>query len=102
MAEQDLPIEDIQNPSLVEELQARVSKAEAALGQKEEENAALRKQLQEFEARWSDHENSMKSMESQWQKQIEALQVSFHVPHAYVYKYSSIFFIMILELYPRE
>ncbi|KAM7504059.1 hypothetical protein LguiB_002963 [Lonicera macranthoides] len=73
---EDLQMEDIQNPSLVEELQARVSKAEAALGQKEEENAALQKQLQQFEARWSDHENSMKSMESRWQKQIEVLQMS--------------------------
>ncbi|KAJ8764679.1 hypothetical protein K2173_007767 [Erythroxylum novogranatense] len=66
---------DAQN-SLLAELQKRVVKAEAALGQKEEENAALREQLQQFERRWSDYEAKMKTMEEMWQMQMESLQAS--------------------------
>lgn len=64
-------------PSVVEELQRRVSMAEANLGKKEEENAALREQVQEFEARRLEYEAKMKSMEDTWQKQMVSLQVSF-------------------------
>ncbi|GFQ06239.1 myosin-2 [Phtheirospermum japonicum] len=63
-------------PSVVEELQKRVLMAEATIGRKEKENAALREQVQQFEARWSEYESKMKSMESTWQKQMASLQMS--------------------------
>ncbi|KAK9268785.1 hypothetical protein L1049_000548 [Liquidambar formosana] len=72
-----LPQEHVQVlPSVLAELQRRVLKAEATLGQKEEENAALREQLQQFETRWSEYEAKMKSMEEMWQKQMASLQMS--------------------------
>ncbi|OMP04597.1 IQ motif, EF-hand binding site [Corchorus olitorius] len=63
-------------PSVMAELQRRVLKAEAALGQKEQENATLREQLQQYEARWLEYEAKMKSMEEMWQKQMASLQTS--------------------------
>ncbi|KAL0443486.1 UNVERIFIED_CONTAM: Myosin-2 [Sesamum latifolium] len=63
-------------PSVVEELQKRVVMAEVALGRKERENAALREQVQQFEARWLEYESKMKSMEEMWQKQMASLQMS--------------------------
>ncbi|KAK3010950.1 hypothetical protein RJ639_011846 [Escallonia herrerae] len=73
----DLPPEHVQSPpSVVEELQRRVLKAETTLVQKEEENVALREQVQQFEARWSEYEAKMKSMEEMWQKQMATLQMS--------------------------
>ncbi|KAL3821565.1 hypothetical protein ACJIZ3_007470 [Penstemon smallii] len=63
----DLPSDML--PSVVEELRSKVSMAELTLGQKEKENAALREQVQQFEAR-------MKSMEDMWQKQMASLQMS--------------------------
>ncbi|KAJ4981808.1 hypothetical protein NE237_032645 [Protea cynaroides] len=62
--------------SVIAELQKRVLKAEAALGQKEEENTALRQELRQFEARWSDYEAKMKYVEEMWQKQMISLQMS--------------------------
>ncbi|KAI3466158.1 hypothetical protein Pfo_022821 [Paulownia fortunei] len=70
----DLPPEML--PSVVEELQKRVLMAEATLGHKEKENAALREQVQQYEARWSEYEAKMKSMEEMWQKQMASLQMS--------------------------
>ncbi|GAB2284575.1 hypothetical protein Dimus_019029 [Dionaea muscipula] len=64
------------SPSLLSELERRFAKAEATLTQKEEENAALRAQLQQYDKRWLDYEAKMKSMEEMWQKQIQSLQVS--------------------------
>ncbi|XP_059661565.1 myosin-2-like [Cornus florida] len=73
----DLSQEHIQaQPPVFAELQNRVMEAEATLGQKEEENAALREQLQQVEARWSEYEAKMKSMEEMWQKQMASLQTS--------------------------
>ncbi|XP_039026501.1 myosin-2-like isoform X2 [Hibiscus syriacus] len=63
-------------PSVMSELQRRVLKAEATLGQKEQENTTLREQLQQYEARWLDYEAKMKSMEDMWQKQMASLQTS--------------------------
>ncbi|GAB4849560.1 hypothetical protein Ancab_004354 [Ancistrocladus abbreviatus] len=63
-------------PSVVLELQRRIAKAEATLGKKEVENAALKEQLQQYEKRWLEYEAKMKSMEEMWQKQIKSLQVS--------------------------
>ncbi|XP_047971824.1 myosin-2-like [Salvia hispanica] len=61
---------------VVEELQKRVSMAEATLGQKETENMGLREQVVQYEARWSEYEAKVKSMEEMWQKQITSLQMS--------------------------
>ena len=71
---QGLPEENL--PSATEELQRRVLMAEANLARKEKENAALREQVQQFEARWLEYEVKMKSMEDTWQKQMSSLQVS--------------------------
>ncbi|URE49177.1 MYSc [Musa troglodytarum] len=65
------------HPSIVAELKSQMRKAEAALREKEEENAILKQQLQEYETRWSEYELKMKSMEETWQKQLTALQMSF-------------------------
>lgn len=75
--EQDLRPENLS--LVVEELRKSVSMAEATLGQKETENMALREQVKQYEARWSEYEARMKSMEEMWQKQIASLQVSFPV-----------------------
>ena len=64
---------------VVEELQKRVSMAEATLGQKETENMGLREQVVQYEARWSEYEAKVKSMEEMWQKQITSLQVSLFI-----------------------
>jgi hypothetical protein len=69
---------DIQT-SILAELQKRVVKAEVTVAQKEEENAALKDQLQQNEKRWLDYEAKMKAMEEMWQVQMASLQVSFHV-----------------------
>lgn len=63
-------------PAVLAELQKRALKAEAMLKQKEEENAALREELQQFETKWSEYESRMKSMEETWQKQMASLQMS--------------------------
>ncbi|XP_030549734.1 myosin-2 [Rhodamnia argentea] len=63
-------------PAVLAELQKRALKAESTLKQKEEENAALREELQQFETKWSDYEARMKSMEETWQKQMASLQMS--------------------------
>ncbi|XP_022753232.1 myosin-2-like isoform X2 [Durio zibethinus] len=63
-------------PSVMAELQRRVLKAEATLGQKEKENSTLQEQLQQYQARWLEYEARMKSMEEMWQKQMASLQTS--------------------------
>ncbi|CAA0840346.1 Myosin-2 [Striga hermonthica] len=63
-------------PPVVEELQKRIWVAEATIGHQEKENAALREQVKQFEARWSEYEAKMKTMEDMWQKQIASLQTS--------------------------
>lgn len=73
----DVPQEQVQAlPTALAELQRRVLKAEATLGQKEEENTALREQLQQYDAKWLEYEAKMKSMEEMWQKQMASLQMS--------------------------
>ncbi|GAB2253795.1 hypothetical protein Droror1_Dr00021604 [Drosera rotundifolia] len=57
-------------PSLLSELERRVAKAEATISQKEEENAALRAQLQQCDKRWAEYETKMRAMEEMWQKQV--------------------------------
>lgn len=59
------------------ETQRQSLDAEVALREKEEENAKLREQLQQYEMRWSEYDIKMKSMEEMWQKQMASLQVDF-------------------------
>nr|TKS18183.1 hypothetical protein D5086_0000006660 [Populus alba] len=66
---------DIQ-ASILADLQKRVVKAEVTVAQKEEENAALKDQLQQNEKRWLDYEAKMKAMEEMWQVQMASLQTS--------------------------
>lgn len=61
---------------VVTELQGRVSKAEALLRDKEEENEMLKQQLEQYENKWSEYEAKMKSMEEAWKKQLSSLQLS--------------------------
>ncbi|KAK4714790.1 hypothetical protein R3W88_020697 [Solanum pinnatisectum] len=61
-------------PSVVEDLERRVAKAEATIEQKEKENAALKEQANQFEARCLEYEVKMRSMEEMWQKQMTSLQ----------------------------
>ncbi|KAH7662341.1 P-loop containing nucleoside triphosphate hydrolase protein [Dioscorea alata] len=58
------------------ETQRQSLNAEVALREKEEENAKLREQLQQYEMRWSEYDIKMKSMEEMWQKQMASLQLS--------------------------
>lgn len=67
------------HPSILAELKSQMRKAEEALREKEEENAILKQQLQDYETRWSEYELKMKSMEETWQKQLTALQVNFQL-----------------------
>ncbi|MED6168755.1 hypothetical protein PIB30_014444 [Stylosanthes scabra] len=63
-------------PSALAELQKRVVKAEVTIEQREDENSQLRDQLKQFERRWIEYENKMKSMEEMWQRQMSSLQMS--------------------------
>lgn len=78
LKEQDIPENNLGDPEMlskVEELQKRVSIAEATLELKEKENASLREQVQQHMARWSEFEAKTKSNEETWQKQIASLQM---------------------------
>ncbi|CAK9176792.1 unnamed protein product [Ilex paraguariensis] len=82
----DMSDQDLNNPMTKDhvlipfkdlvELQRRVLRVEAALRKKEEENAALRLELQKFEQKWSQHEAKMKSMEEMWQDQFTSIQMN--------------------------
>nr|AAG49341.1 myosin subfamily VIII heavy chain [Petroselinum crispum] len=63
-------------PLVIEELRRRVLMAETNLENKEQENAALQDQVQQYEARWVEYEGKMKLMEDMWQKQTASLQMS--------------------------
>ncbi|KAM3222696.1 myosin-2 isoform X2 [Capsicum annuum] len=63
-------------PSVVEDLEKRVVKAAAALEQKEKENASLKVQVHQFEARCLEYEAKIRSMEEMRQKQMTSLQAS--------------------------
>uniref|UniRef100_A0A1D1Z2F8 Myosin-J heavy chain n=1 Tax=Anthurium amnicola TaxID=1678845 RepID=A0A1D1Z2F8_9ARAE len=65
--------------SVLAELQRRVLKAEAGLREKEEENDILHQRLQQYESRWSEYEQKMRSMEEVWQKQMRSLQSSISI-----------------------
>jgi myosin V len=57
-------------------LQGGISKAEAALRVKEEENVMLKQQLEQYEKKWSEYEAKMKSMEEAWKRQLSSVQVT--------------------------
>lgn len=79
VSQQEMPEENIQIlPLAMDELQRRVLMAETTLEKKEQENAVLRDQVQQYEARWAEYEVKMKLMEDMWQKQTTSLQVSSH------------------------
>lgn len=61
---------------VISELQGRITKAEAALRDKEEENVILKQQLEQYERKWSEYEAKMKSMEEAWKRQLSSLQLS--------------------------
>ncbi|CAD6217623.1 unnamed protein product [Miscanthus lutarioriparius] len=61
---------------VITELQGRITKAEAALRDKEEENVMLKRQLEQYERKWSEYEAKMKSMEEAWKRQLSSLQLS--------------------------
>ncbi|KAL6657794.1 hypothetical protein ACP70R_005574 [Stipagrostis hirtigluma subsp. patula] len=61
---------------VIRELQGRISKAESALRDKEEENVMLKQQLEQYEKKWSEYEAKMKSMEEAWKRQLSSLQLS--------------------------
>ena len=65
--------------SVLVELQRRILKAESALREKEEENDMLHQRLQQYDSRWSDYEQKMRSMEEVWQKQMRSLQSSLSI-----------------------
>lgn len=69
-------------PSVLAELQRRVMKAEAALRQKDSENATLQQQLKKYETRWLEYDTKMKSMEETWKRQFTSLQVSLLTVHS--------------------
>ncbi|XP_072962124.1 myosin-1-like [Typha angustifolia] len=65
--------------SVLAELQRRILKAEAALREKEEENDILHQKLQQYDNRWLEYEQKMRSMEEVWQKQMRSLQSSLSI-----------------------
>ncbi|XP_021997554.1 myosin-1 isoform X2 [Helianthus annuus] len=64
------------NKTYLADLQRRVLKAEIGLREKEEEKEMIQQRIQQYETRWSDYEQKMKSMEELWQKQMNSLQSS--------------------------
>lgn len=65
--------------SALTELQRRVTRAEAGLREKEEENEVLHQRLRQYESRWSEYEQKMRSMEEVWQMQMKSLQSSLSI-----------------------
>ncbi|KAL6990972.1 hypothetical protein U1Q18_009092 [Sarracenia purpurea var. burkii] len=61
--------------SALADLQRRLLWTERELGKKEDENAALRQQLQQLDKKWSQYEAKMKSIEKIWQDQLTSLQM---------------------------
>lgn len=65
--------------SVLAELQRKLLQIETTLREKEEENEMLHQRLQQYESRWSDYEEKMKSLEEVWQKQMWSLQSSLSI-----------------------
>ncbi|KAL8224278.1 hypothetical protein R6Q57_019753 [Mikania cordata] len=64
------------NSSYLADLQRRVLKSEIGVREKEEENEMLMQRIQQYDSRWFEYEQKMKSMEELWQKQMNSLQSS--------------------------
>ncbi|XP_078448570.1 myosin-1-like [Wolffia australiana] len=62
--------------SVLADLQRRVLRAEAGLREKEEENDLLYQRVEQYETRWAEYEQKMRSMEEVWQRQLTSLQTS--------------------------
>ncbi|KAK9059944.1 hypothetical protein SSX86_020648 [Deinandra increscens subsp. villosa] len=62
--------------SYLADLQRRVLKSEIGLREKEEEKDMLLQRIQQYDNRWSEYEEKMKSLEELWQKQMNSLQSS--------------------------
>lgn len=69
--QEDAGVED----SVLVELERKAMKAEAQVRQKEEENVALRRQIESYHARWLEYEIKIKSMEETFHEQMASLQV---------------------------
>ncbi|KAJ6853375.1 putative myosin-1 isoform X2 [Iris pallida] len=75
VSEKDTNMEHPQvQPSIYAEVEMQMSKVEATLRQKEEENNKLKEKLQEYEKRCSESEAKLKSMEEEWKTQMASLQ----------------------------
>ncbi|KAK3015439.1 hypothetical protein RJ639_007771 [Escallonia herrerae] len=69
------PNSEVPNSDIVD-LERKILKAEAALGNIEEENATLRQRLEQYEEKWQQYEAKIKFMEKMWQDQLTFIQVS--------------------------
>lgn len=78
--------EHTEKPLSADELQKSLLIAEVNLGRKEKENAILREQVQQYEAKWLEYESKMKSMEDLWHNQMTSLQVSYSLISAFLLK----------------
>ncbi|CAI9772859.1 unnamed protein product [Fraxinus pennsylvanica] len=63
----------VQHFALVD-LQKQALRTEAKLRKKNEENSALKMQLQKMEDKWREYEEKMKSLEKTWQDQLTCIQ----------------------------
>lgn len=78
MAQEDVTTaatEGVVSPSMVEELERKAAEAEARLREKEEENVALKRQIESYHVRWLEHEIRAKALEEAFHEQVAALQV---------------------------
>lgn len=76
MAQEDVTTaatEGVVSPSMVEELERKAAEAEARL--REEENVALKRQIESYHVRWLEHEIRAKALEEAFHEQVAALQV---------------------------
>lgn len=60
----------------VAELERKAAEAEVRLRQKEEENAALRRQIESYHIRWLEYEIRIKSLEEAFHGQLASLQMA--------------------------
>lgn len=64
------------SPSALADLRRRLLVVERELGNKEEENTAIRRRLHQYDEKWLEYGKKMKSMEKKWQDQLASLQMS--------------------------
>lgn len=76
MAQEDVTtaaMEGVVLPSVVEELERKAAEAEARL--REEENVALKRQIESYHVRWLEHEIRANALEEAFHEEVAALQV---------------------------